>query len=140
MGSIVARKRIYALQEAILSTFSEAEVEAAVLACEVKHYFAPGVYIREMFMPQGTLVVGKKHKHAHSNILSLGVVKVVSEFDEFTAMAPYTFVSEAGTKRALVATTDVMWTTIHPNPTDTRDLRLLESQIIEEESLCHSLR
>ncbi|NBR01299.1 MAG: hypothetical protein EBT97_12810, partial [Actinobacteria bacterium] len=40
------------------------------------HAFAPGAYARTIFIPAGTLVVGKIHKHAHLNILIRGRVSV----------------------------------------------------------------
>ena len=39
-------------------------------------------------------------------------------------------ISKAGTKRALYAETDLVWTTIHANPTNTEDLEELEKDII----------
>jgi hypothetical protein len=35
------------------------------LHIEPKHYFAPGIYMREMTMPKGSIVVGKIHKTEH---------------------------------------------------------------------------
>lgn len=98
--------------------------------CPLKHYFAPGMYVREIFMPAGSIVVGKIHRHAHVNIISKGTGKVVTEFGEFEYEAPYTFVSQPGTKRALATLTDTIWTTIHANPADETDIEALEAAII----------
>ena len=38
--------------------------------------------------------------------------------------------SEGGTKRALYAVTDLVWTTIHHNPTNTQDLDKIEDIVI----------
>ena len=40
--------------------------------CPLKHYFAPGVYLREIFMPAGSVVIGKIHKTEHFNIIQKG--------------------------------------------------------------------
>ena len=39
-------------------------------------------------------------------------------------------ISKAGTKRALYAKTDLVWTTVHLNPTNTEDIGELEEEII----------
>lgn len=108
----------------------EAMAPLPQVECPLKHHFAPGMYVREIFIPRGTVVVGKIHRHAHVNIISKGTGKVVTEFGEFEYEAPYTFVSQPGTKRALVTLSDTIWTTIHANPEDETDLEALESKII----------
>lgn len=75
----------------------------------VTHLFANGVCSREMFMPKGTIVVSRIHKNDCINVLSEGEVAVLSEEGEVRLKAPFKFVSKAGTKRVLVAYTDVVW-------------------------------
>jgi hypothetical protein len=97
----------------------------------LKHFFAPGVYAREIFLPKGSVVTGKIHKHAHLNIISRGKVSVVTEFGPMVIDAtvrPYTFTSQAGTKRALYVDEDAIWTTIHL--TNETDLTKIEDEII----------
>lgn len=98
--------------------------------CPLNHYYAPGLYAREIFIPAGTVVVGKIHRHAHMNVISHGIVTVVTEFGRTRMAAPFTFVSEPGTKRSLVAETDIVWTTIHSNPNELTDHDALEAEII----------
>lgn len=129
MSNLVARNRILALQDAMLA-LPEEYTKASMAACVVTHHFAPGLYVREMLIPEGTVIIGKLHRHAHANTVSLGKLEVATEFDKYQIHAPYTFVSEPGTKRVVVALTDVIWTTYHLNPSDTRDLAELEKQII----------
>lgn len=100
--------------------------------CPVVHHFAPGMYAREMFIPKGTCLIGKLHRHAHVNTISHGRVHVTSEFGQGIIQAPYTFTSEPGTQRVIVALEDTLWTTYHPNPTDTRDLTSIEQEVIAE--------
>lgn len=118
-GSI--RAKLYGLQEQI-ATLPEVE-------CPLQHVFAPGAYARTMFIPRGTVIVGKIHKHAHLNILSQGSVSVMTEGggnEQLTG--PMTMVSPAGTKRAVYAHTDAVWTTIHL--TDETDLAKIEEHVI----------
>lgn len=99
--------------------------------CPLKHTFAPGVYLREIFLPAGTFIVGKIHKHAHHNVIVRGHCTVVTEFGlrEVDARAGHvSFVSEAGAKRALYVHEDTVWMTIHR--TDSTDLAEIEREII----------
>ena len=88
--------------------------------CPVKHIFAPGAYAREIFLPQGSFVIGKIHKHAHLNFITQGRVRVMTESGPVEMAAPYTFVSEVATKRMVYAVEDTIWTTVHI--TDETDL------------------
>tara|TARA_R110000868_G_scaffold48984_1_gene158360 strand:- start:83 stop:538 length:456 start_codon:yes stop_codon:yes gene_type:complete len=96
--------------------------------CPVTHHFAPGVYAREIRVPAGTIVIGKIHIHAHLNIISKGSGFVATETGREYFNAPYTFTSQVGTKRAVHAITDVIWTTIHL--TEKTDLAEIEAEII----------
>jgi hypothetical protein len=96
--------------------------------CPVTHHFAPGLYAREIFIPAGVLIIGKIHRHAHVNTISKGKVTVATEFGLKELQAPVTFVSQPGTKRAVVAQEDTIWTTYHP--TDETDLARIEDYVI----------
>ena len=99
--------------------------------CPLKHSFSDGMYVREIFIPAGTVLTGKIHKHSHPNFLLSGEVEVFTEFEGLQRLkAPLSMISKAGTKRAVRAITDVVWVTVHSNPSDTQDLKQLESEII----------
>jgi len=100
------------------------------LDAPITHHFAPNVYGREMLIKKGSLIVGKTHRHSHLNIISQGKILVATEYGVQLLESPCSFISEVGIKRAVFATEDTIWTTIHPNPTDTQDLSLLEDQLI----------
>jgi len=131
LSTTVSRDKLMALQQAIQEqddhmTAEELEAEMNV------HHFAPHVYGREMRIPAGTYIVGKIHKHAHLNVITKGVIKVVTEFGEDIYEGPKIWVSEPGTKRAVLALEDTQWLTIHPNFDDTDDLEALEKYVIAE--------
>lgn len=100
-------------------------IEAGVLedragACTLKHHFSPVdkkygccAYAREIFLPKGTVVIGKIHKHQHLNFIMQGKVTVKTEFGEKHFTAPCIFVSEVGLKRAVYAEEDTIWVTVH---------------------------
>ena len=96
----------------------------------VQHNISDGVYAREAFLPKGSIVVGKIHKHGHLNIISRGKVQVLTEFGVQEMEGPLTFKSLPGTKRVVKVLEDTQWTTIHLNPTNTQDLSELEDDII----------
>lgn len=98
----------------------------------ILHYQINGLYAREMWLLANTVIVGKTHKQEHLCIISKGIVKVVSE--EFTQLieAPYTYVSKSGTKRAMYAITDVVWTTIHH--IHETDLNKVEKELVQNET------
>lgn len=118
-----ARGKILALQDSIAR-------DLPAVDCPVTHHFAPGLYAREILIPAGTVVVGKIHKHAHVNTISQGTARVSTEFGDCVYTAPVTFVSKPGTKRAVYAETDVIWTTYHP--TNETDLAVIERDVIAE--------
>ena len=91
-----------------------------------EHLFSPGVYIRKVFIPKGTYLVAKIHKHFHSNIIAQGKVLTVTEFGIETHEAYTMFNSPAGTKRALAALEDTIWCCVHTNPDNITDPVALE--------------
>lgn len=99
--------------------------------CPVRHIFAPGVYLREITLPKGSVVIGKIHRHAHPNIISKGKVRVVTETGSYELTAPHTFISEIGTKRVVYAMEETIWTTVHV--TDETDLQKIEEHVIAKD-------
>lgn len=98
--------------------------------CPVRHHFSPGVYAREMFIPKGTIIVGKIHKHVNLNIMSAGELSVLTENGIERVRAPFTIVSPPGTKRVAYAHEDTVWTTIHG--TDITDVDEIEERFIAQ--------
>jgi hypothetical protein len=95
------------------------------------HYFAPGVYLRAIHIPAGSLVVGKIHKEEHLIVLLQGALRLYTEAGGLQEVhAPRVLRSPPGAKRAALALADTVWMTCHANPTDTQDLDQLEAQII----------
>lgn len=124
------RSRILAFQEAFSKMpnvkFGDTD------ECPLTHRFADNVYVRQMFIPKGTLIVGKIHKHKHPNFLIKGKVTVVTEDKGVELLeGPLSMISEAGTKRIVFAHTDVIWETIHV--TDKTDIKEIEKEIIAKD-------
>lgn len=97
----------------------------------IKHSFAPGIYAREMTIPEGTLLLGKIHKHRHHNFLMKGSIIVLTESKGVELLqAPLMIVSEPGTQRIGYAVTDTIWTTVHENRDNTEDLTVIEKRTV----------
>lgn len=106
------------------------------------HYFAPGVYTRELFIPAGTVLTGKIHRHEIMNVLVSGTIRVTTDDGIERLTGPLIFNSQAGTKKAGFTETDVIWLNIHP--TKLTDLEEIEKEFIapsfealeQEQKLC----
>lgn len=104
--------------------------------CPLTHTFADGMYVREIFIPKGTAIVGKIHKHSHPNFLQSGEVTVFTEEGGLERIkAPRSIISPAGTKRVVYAHQDTVWITVHSNPYNITDLDKLEDMIISKNYL-----
>ena len=105
-----------------------AEVEGLKLpqeVMEVVHHFMPGVYIRELRIPKGTVVIGHTHRHAHTNQMLKGRL-MVQGVGEVTA--PYLGTSGPGRKVAY-ALEDSVWMNVYA--TDCRDVMELDETLFE---------
>ena len=97
--------------------------------CQTKHYFGPNIYIREVTMPAGTVVIGKPHKQEHMCVMLQGrMVVVKDDGTKQELVAPLTFVGSAGRKVAYI-----LETTIFQNimATDETDIDVLENMFID---------
>lgn len=99
--------------------------------CPVEHRFTPGLYIREIFIPAGTLLTSATHKTEHPFVLAMGRIAVISENEgRVVYQAPYVGITKPNTRRALFAETDVIWVTIHK--TDKTDLAEICADLIAD--------
>lgn len=129
------RDKVNALETAIL-TLPQVEMP-------LTHHFAPGIYAREMFVPKGGVLTGRVHKFTHLSIMSKGDLSVVTEDGVIRVQAPFTLVAPAGTKRAMYAHEDTVWTVILPTTeTDVDKIEELFTAGSDEEYLafCEALK
>jgi hypothetical protein len=96
----------------------------------IKHYFMDGVYVREMIMNPGMLVVGAIHKHRHMCFLLQGHLSVASDSGITDYIAPCIIVANPGERRVLYAHEHSVWYNTHKNPSNTEDVDQLEKDII----------
>lgn len=98
--------------------------------CPVTHAFAPDIYVREIFMPAGTVVIGHKHLTEHFNVILKGKCRIIIGDVVQELTAPCTFISAAGTQKVLNILEDCIWQTIHSNTDNERDIDTLESRYV----------
>ena len=103
--------------------------------CPVIHTFGGGMYVREVFIPAGTMLTGKLHRHEHPNFLMEGKVSMITEDGGVIVMeGPQSLMSPIGCKRALFVHTPTWWITVHLNPNDHTEYNdELEDEIIAKE-------
>lgn len=122
MAQAQHRSNMIALETAMINT-------GKTIDLPVKHHFAHGTYVRELFIPQGVVLTGKIHRYSCVNVLSGGQVMVITDDGEYNITAPYTLVTSPYTKKAFAAIEDSTWLNIHPwNGTDT--LEEIEEKLI----------
>ena len=93
---------------------------------EYKHSFADGIYVREMRMKQGQLGFSAIHKHSYAFFLLSGILASSKEEGVEEFIAPCYIISPRGSKRIVYAVEDCVITTVHANPTNTKDLKKIE--------------
>lgn len=111
--------------------------EQMLLQCEqvetpTTHFFSPGLYARQMFIPAGTLLTGAVHKVEHLAIF-VGDITVWTDGGMKRLTGHNTFVSKAGAKRVGYAHADTWCTGFFP--TDKTDVAELERELVENPHL-----
>jgi hypothetical protein len=96
------------------------------------------MYVRELFVPKDTFLVGEAHRTSFFNVLIKGKILVATEDGDTKILeAPWTGVTEIGTKRAGYAVEDTTWLTFHV--TEEKDPEKIKEFLImtEEEFILH---
>ncbi len=99
-------------------------------ALPLTHTFCDGVYVREIFLKQGVVAIGKIHKHDHVFFLLKGKLMLCTENGVQEMVAPCYGKSPAGTKRVVVAVEDSVFVNVHPNPDNEEDIDKLEQKFV----------
>ena len=120
-----SRKQIDRLQ-AEMAQMPQAELET-------EHFFSPGMYLRRVYRPAGTLIVGKVHKKAHFFLCAKGEIIAWTETGMKRLQAGDVVESQPGTKRVTLSVTDSIGVTVHL--TDKTDLDEIEQELVEPDDL-----
>lgn len=94
---------------------------------EPVHYFANGLYAREITIPKDVTLTGLIHKTEHLCVLAKGEIAVWTDEGMKRIKAPYVVHSLPGIKRAIHALEESVWINFHHNPTNEKDLEKIEA-------------
>ena len=98
--------------------------------CPVQHFFGPSIYIREITIPAGTVIVGKYHKEDHLCSMIEGRMIVMGEDGvQREVAAPAVFMAKKGRKTAYAIET-VRFQNIYS--TNETDVEKLEHMLVED--------
>jgi quercetin dioxygenase-like cupin family protein len=124
LPNYVSREQVERLQEQ-MAVMPQAELVT-------EHQFSPGMYMRKLYRPAGTLIVGKVHKEPHFFLCAKGEIIAWTENGMKRLQAGDVVESKSGTKRVTLAVTDAIGITIHR--TDKTDLDEIEAELIEPDT------
>ena len=124
LPNYVSREQVERLQEQ-MAVMPQAELVT-------EHQFSLGMYMRKLYRPAGTLIVGKVHKKPHFFLCAKGEIIAWTENGMKRLQAGDVVESKAGTKRVTLAVTDAIGITIHR--TDKTDLDEIEAELIEPDT------
>lgn len=100
-----------------------------------RHHFCEGMYVRELTIPAGGVIVGKMHAKENVFLLAKGDMTVWTEQGVRRVQAPFLVVTKPGDKRVGYAHEESITMNFHANHDDERDLEVLESRYILPEAL-----
>lgn len=82
----------------------------------ISHEFTENEYVRGMYAPTGTIVVGHKHNQDTVNVMLRGKAIVRSGDELMELVAPAYFISKPNDRKAAFVVEDLVWINIHANP------------------------
>jgi hypothetical protein len=127
--SLAVQKDIDSLLSQKVETLLSHTLTLPQVDSQTKHYFGPGIYIREVTMPAGTVVIGKPHRKEHMCVMLQGrMVVVLGDGTKQELVAPLTFVGSAGRKVAYILETTVFQNIL---ATDETDIEVLENMLVD---------
>jgi len=94
----------------------------------LKQHIEGGLYTREIFMPQGSLVVSMIHKQQHPSFLLKGKVSYLTDDGTIeTITAPHKIFTQTGTQRVLYIHEDTEWCCVYK--TDAKTFEEAEADV-----------
>ena len=120
------RETVMSLERQMLESEDPLIVKGNSDSFPLTHSFSDGIYIREMSMLEGGIVIGKIHNRSHTWFLMKGKIKIANEDGVVTYSAPTYVNANSGAKRVIVALEDSVFVNVHPNPDNITDTDELE--------------
>jgi hypothetical protein len=106
-----------------IGTLYDTAVAQPQIECEEKHHFGPNIYIKEVTMPAGALIIGKHHRMEHlCNMVSGRMYILQDDGSKKELVAPMTFMAKPGRKVAYILETVVFQNIYSTSETDIEKL------------------
>ena len=96
----------------------------------VSHQIAHGTYTRTLFIPKGSLLVGKTHLKDCMNVVARGDISLLTEFGAKRVQGGFTGISQAGIMKVGYAHEDTVFMNVFL--TDAINLDQIELEIASE--------
>jgi len=93
----------------------------------ITHNFSDQLYMRQMMMPSGSIVVSAIHHTDHFWFLMTGKILVTTNGETVEHIAPCYEISIKGAKRLIHCIEECVFINVHKNPTNTKDIEKIES-------------
>jgi hypothetical protein len=129
MTLVATKPKTASLLEKQLGALYGAAVAQPQVKCEEKHHFGPNIYIKEVTMPAGALIIGKPHRMEHlCNMVSGRMLILQDDGSKKELVAPMTFMAKPGRKVAYIIET-VVFQNIYSTPET--DIEKLENMCVD---------
>ena len=120
------RETVTSLERQMLDSDNPLVIKGNSDSFPLTHSFSDGVYVREMSMLEGGIVIGKIHNRSHTWFLMKGKLKIANEDGVVTYSAPTYVNASSGAKRVIIALEDSVFVNVHPNPDNITNIDELE--------------
>jgi hypothetical protein len=129
MTLVATKPKTASLLEKKLGTLYDTASARPQIECEEKHHFGPNIYIKEVTMPAGALIIGKHHRMEHlCNMVSGRMLILQDDGSKKELVAPMTFMAKPGRKVAYILET-VVFQNIYSTPET--DIEKLENMCVD---------
>jgi hypothetical protein len=123
MTLVATKPKTASLLEKKLGTLYDTASARPQIECEEKHHFGPNIYIKEVTMPAGALIIGKHHRMEHlCNMVSGRMFILQEDGSKKELVAPMTFMAKPGRKVAYIVETVVFQNIYSTSETDIEKL------------------
>jgi len=130
---------IAAISGATLHDLEKAMLQLKQEDQHLAHFFLDGLYIRSLFIPKGSLVVGKRHRKESINVVLNGKVSIYTDVDGKPVrqneapdikkiIGPDIFVTKPNSKKMIYAHEDTLFCNVHQ--TASTNLIEIEKEVI----------
>src|SRR5574337_553404 len=131
MTTLPSQDDIHHVVDYLRNSINSGESKESI--CSVSNHFSDNIYCRELYIPSGTYIVGKKHATRHLNIILKGECYLWTIQEKIHGRQGMIWESLPGVQKVCYAITDVIYLTVHYNPENDTNQDSLEGKYIQTE-------